>query len=114
TRFLHSSEVPDLRNFTNEVFGRLAVQHAEHEFIFFTDRPLNGAISFPENVTTVALTPRPTNVLLYKWWYDVKVSLALKKYKADAFIATCGLASLSTSIPQVLIVRDLAFLKKRA
>lgn len=113
TRFLHSNEVPDLRNFTNEVFGRLAVQHTEHEFIFFTDSLVTDPVTFPQNVTTVAITPKPTNLLLYKWWYDVKLSFALKKYKADVFIATYGLVSLTTSIPQVLLVRDLAFLKKR-
>ncbi|MCW3110178.1 MAG: glycosyltransferase family 1 protein [Segetibacter sp.] len=113
TRFLHSDEMPELRNFTREVFGQLAVQHPEHEFIFFTDSASYGDLNSLKNVTTITITPKPTNVLLHKWWYDVRLSLALKKYKANIFIATYGLASLTTSIPQILIVRDLAFLKKR-
>lgn len=114
TRFLQADDKPELRNFTQEVFIRLALQHTKHDFIFITDSKISGAVTLPKNVTTVTLTPRPTNVFLYEWWYHVKLALAIKKYKADIFIATYGLGSLTTSVPQVLIIRDLAFLQKRA
>ena len=109
-RFLQATNEPDLTDFTKEVYRRLWCKHAEHQFILFTDNALEDELTLPENVSTVALTPKPTNFLLYKWWYDVALTLALKKYKADVFIATYGFGSLTSSIPQVSIVRDLTFL----
>lgn len=114
TRFLQSDEMPELREFTKEVFTRLAAQHPEHAFIFFIDDKADKETALLNNISTVVLTPKPVNFLLYKWWYDVKVSRALKKNKASLFIATYGLGSLTTAIPQILIIRDLSFLEKPA
>jgi glycosyltransferase involved in cell wall biosynthesis len=113
-RFLQAEDKPELRDFTKEVFVRLSAQHKEHDFIFFTDSGSNGAVRLPKNVATVTITPKPTNVFLYEWWYNTKLALAIKKCTADLFIATYGLGSLTISIPQVLILRDLAFLHTRA
>ena len=113
-RFLQAEDKPELRDFTKEVFTRLAVQHKEHQFIFFIDGKLHGAVSLPENITTVTITPKPTNVFLYEWWYNVKLALAIKKHKVDLFLGTYGLGSLTISIPQVLVVRDLSFRHSRA
>jgi len=112
-RLLQSSEMPELSEFTKEVFTRLAEQRTQHQFIFFVDSAFSGSITFSQNVTVVAITPAPTNILLYKWWYDIKLTLALKRNKADIFVATYGLGSLTTSVPQVFIIRDLAFLRKK-
>src|SRR4051794_798223 len=93
--------------FIKELFLRLARQHTGEEFIFFIDRPIDNTVNLPSNVTPILLKPVRTNFLTYKWWYDVKVPLAIKKYKADVFIGTDGLCSLTTAVPQVLIVRNL-------
>ncbi|MEJ7678772.1 MAG: hypothetical protein WKG06_13115 [Segetibacter sp.] len=97
-------------NFAREVILRLAKLYTVHQFIFLSGSHIDSLINLPENVTSVIIAPKPTNVLLYKWWYDIKVFLALKKHKADVFICTSGLCSLTTSIPQVLVVPNLAFL----
>ncbi len=109
-RFLQADTISEYKIFTKEVMLRLAKLYAVHHFIFLSDTPIDPLINLPENVTSVVITPKPTNVLLYKWWYDIKVPLALKKYKTDVFICTSGLCSLTTLIPQVLFVHDLAFL----
>lgn len=111
-RPLQADAISEYATFTREVMLRLATLFAEHQFIFLSDSPIDPLINLPANATAVTLTPKPTNLLLYKWWYDVKVFLALKKYKADVFICTSGLCSLTTPIPQVLVVHDLAFLRK--
>ncbi|MCW3112745.1 MAG: glycosyltransferase family 4 protein [Segetibacter sp.] len=111
-RFLEANDKPALRDFTKEVFERLSVQHPNHQFIFFVDSRLTHSVDWPLNVTMVTITPKPTNFVSYRWWYDVKLAFALQTQKADVFIAAYGIASLTTSVPQVLIVRDLAFLHK--
>lgn len=111
TRLLQSAEMPETAEFTREVFTRVAEQQPRHQFIYFVDSVLSQPYTFPNNVTVVAITPAPSNILLYKWWYDVKLTLALKKNKADIFVASYGLGSLATSVPQIFIIRELAFLK---
>lgn len=108
-RALQADTISEYSTFTREVMLGLATLYTEHQYIFLSDSPIDPSFNLPGNITTATLTPKPTNVLLYKWWYDVKVPLALKKHKADVFICTSGLCSLTTSIPQVLIVHDLAF-----
>jgi glycosyltransferase involved in cell wall biosynthesis len=109
-RFLASSELEGYGYFTKEVFIRVAQQHPEHQFIFLFDRPVPANISLPENVTTVVVKPAARHALSFRWWFDVKVPLALKKYKADVFVSPDGFCSLFTKVPQVLVVHDLAFL----
>lgn len=109
-RILQADAKSEYRNLTRELVLRLIKLFAVHQFIFLSDSVIDPLITLPENVTLVVITPKPTNIFLYKWWYDVKVPLALKKYKADIFICTSGLCSLRTSIPQVLFVNNLAFL----
>lgn len=112
TRFLQSVDYPAYARFTNEVFVRLAAQHPEHRFLFLCDKDVDPSFSLPANVTAITITPPPANLLTYKWWYDVKLPLALKKYHADLFVGSYGLCSVTTSVPQLLIVHDLAFLQK--
>lgn len=113
-RFLYDDEAPELRDFTQEVFVRLAAQHPAHQFIFLIDRKINGTGHLPANVIVVTITPKPSNFLLYKWWYEVRTPAVLKKQKADVFIATYGVASLNTSLPQIIVVRDLALDRRRS
>ncbi|HVG42350.1 MAG TPA: glycosyltransferase family 1 protein, partial [Chitinophagaceae bacterium] len=47
---------------------------------------------------------------LWKYWFDVKVSLLLKRLKADVFLSMDGQCSLTTKVPQCLVVHDLGFL----
>jgi glycosyltransferase involved in cell wall biosynthesis len=113
TRFLHAGNNPDLKNFTAEVFQRLSAAHPEHHFLFLNDTKADDLAGTPPNVEYVTIRPKATNLLSYKWWFDVKLPLTLKRYKADLFIATYGIGSFTSSVPQIVVVRDLAFLKKK-
>ena len=110
TRFLIKNQLEGYGNFIYEVFTRIAEHHPEHQFIYFYDRPFNGSISIPENVLQVTIPPKARHALSFKWWYDIKIPLALKKYKADVFVSPDGFCSLFTKVPQVLVLHDLAFL----
>ncbi len=96
--------------FISEIFSRLTNQYPQHEFIFLFDRPYHESFVFATNVIPVVVTPKARHALSFRWWYDVKVPLALKKYKADVFVSPDGFCSLTTKVPQVLVVHDLAFL----
>jgi glycosyltransferase involved in cell wall biosynthesis len=109
-RFLASAQLEGYEYFTKEIFFRLAHQHPEHEFIFLFDRDIPGSLQLPSNVAAVVVKPAARHALGFRWWFDVKVPLALRRYKADVFVSPDGFCSLFTKVPQVLVVHDLAFL----
>ena len=96
--------------FTKEVLALLTRQNPEHRFHFFFDRPFHNDFIFSPNVTGHVLPPPARHPLLWKYWYDVRVSLQLKKIKADVFLSPDGQCSLTTTVPQCLVVHDLGFL----
>ncbi|MEO6612469.1 MAG: glycosyltransferase family 1 protein [Chitinophagaceae bacterium] len=110
TRFLLADYLEGYGNFIYESFKRITAAHPEHEFIFIFDRPYDKKFVFGANVKPVVTGPAARHPLLWKLWYDIKVPMVLRKYKADVFVSCDGFCSLSTSVPQCLVVHDLAFL----
>jgi len=110
TRLLQPHQLKEYSHFTKNVFLKLAEQHQQHQFIFFFDRPFDQALVLPRNVEPVVVNPKVQNILSFRWWFDVKIPVALKKYEADVFVSSDGFCSLTTNVPQVLVVDDLAFL----
>lgn len=96
--------------FLYEVVKSIIKRNAEHEFILIFDRPYDAKFLFDKNVTAIVTGPRVSNLLLQKFWYDIKITALLKKHKADLFIAANGICSLTTKTPQCLVVNDLSFL----
>ena len=110
TRFLLKDNLEGIGYFTKEILQRITVQHPEHRFYFLFDRPYAPEFIFADNVTPVILKPAARHPLLWKYWFDVKVAMTLKKIRADVFISFDGFCSLTTSIPQYLFIHDLGFL----
>lgn len=108
-RFLLKGKLEGIGWFTYEVIKRVVLNHPEHEFIFFFDRPFAEEFIFASNVKAVVLNPPARHPILWVIWYEFSVALALKKYKADLFISTDGFLSLRTKVPTLLVVHDLAF-----
>lgn len=111
---LESTEVPEFKDFTPEVFKRLTAQFPHHRFIFFTNNANIKTTFLGDNISFATISPRPSNLVLYKLWYDVKLAFALKKHKADVFVGTYGLGSLTTSVPQILVVTNLPAPQKKS
>ena len=110
TRLLLPGQMDGQGYFTQEIFFRLAKKYPNHEFIFFFDSPVDSSIAFPKNVRDIVLPNKSKSQIMLRWWFDVKIPLALKKYKADVFVSPDGHCSLLTGVPQVLVVSDLSFL----
>lgn len=110
SRFIIKDKLEGYGYFTKEIFFRLAEQHPDDEFFFFFDRPYDPALRFPVNIKPVVVRPKARHAISFRWWFDVKVTLTLRKVKADVFISPDGFCSLTTRVPQVLVVHDLAFL----
>ncbi|MEI8097599.1 MAG: glycosyltransferase family 1 protein [Sediminibacterium sp.] len=108
--FLQKTSLEGYGWFVQEVFKRLVNQHPEHEFIFVFDRPYDASFVFAKNVTPVVVKPAARHIFSFKYWYDVKAPMALKKFKPAIWVQPYGFCSLTTKIPQLLVVHDLAFL----
>ena len=107
--FLQNNKLEGFGHYVNEVFSRIVKQHPEHEFIFVFDRPYADKFIEAENIKYLVVGPAAKQPLSFKYWYDVKAPLALRAYKPDVWVQPYGFCSLTTKIPQVLMVHDLAF-----
>ena len=109
TRFLLPSKMEGFGWYTYEVVKRMVENHPEHEFIFFFDRKYDKKFIFGPNVTPVVLNPQARHPVLFKIWFNISVTRALKKYKADLFFSPDGYLSLKTSVPQIGVIHDINF-----
>ena len=53
--------------------------------------------------------PKARHPILWKLWYDISLPLMAKKVKAEILFSPDGFCSLTSKIPQVLAIHDLAF-----
>jgi glycosyltransferase involved in cell wall biosynthesis len=110
TRFLLTEYLEGYGYFIYETLKYITKNHPEHEFIFIFDRPFDKRFIFNSNIKPVATGPRARHPLLWKIWYDIRVPAVLRKYQADVFVSCDGFCSLSSKVPQCLVVHDLSFL----
>ncbi len=110
TRFLQKNKLEGYGYYIHELLSRIIYKHPEHQFLFLFDRAFSSEFIYAKNVSTKILKPKARFALTFKWWYDVMLTYAAKQFKADVIISLDGFCSLTTSIPQILAVHDLAFL----
>jgi glycosyltransferase involved in cell wall biosynthesis len=110
TRVLLSDYPEDSGSFIFDVLRYLANNFPEHQFIFILPRRRDNRSRFSSNVTPVIIEPNTKHPLLLKYWYDVKLPGVLRKYKADVFVSFDGWCSLTTRVPQCLVIPYLNFL----
>lgn len=109
TRFLIKNKLEGIGLFTYESLKRIVKSHPEIDFYFLFDRQFDAEFIFAENVKPVVLFPQARHPFLWYWWFEISVANWLNKHKPDLFLSTDGYGCLRTSIPQVLVMHDLAF-----
>jgi glycosyltransferase involved in cell wall biosynthesis len=114
TRFLMDDHPGGFGSYLYESFYHITKDHPEHRFIFLFDRPYEKSFIEGENISQVIAGPSAHHLLLWQFWYNIKLPGILKKHKADLFIGTDGVCSLSAKTPQCLLVNDLSFLQHPA
>jgi glycosyltransferase involved in cell wall biosynthesis len=114
TRLLLKDRLEGIGYFEQEVFIRIAMKNPDHRFFFFFDRPPGVNMVLPPNVSPVIIGPPTRHPLLWKYWFDFKLKPALKKINADVFVSPDGYLSLTTKVPQCLVIHDLGFLHQPA
>jgi len=109
TRFLLKGKMEGFGWFTWETIRRIVAAHPEHQFIFFFDRAYDRSFIAGPNVEAVVLRPQARHPILFRIWFNLSVTRALKKCKADIFLSPDGYLSLKTNVPQIAVIHDLNF-----
>lgn len=103
---------PDNTSFTEQLFGYLAKKHPEHHFYFLIHKGNNHSYSTDANTTIIPISNAVTNIVSLKIWGIVQLPLLLKKLKATVLVQPYGFCSLTTNVPQMLMVSDLLWMDK--
>jgi glycosyltransferase involved in cell wall biosynthesis len=109
-RFLLKDKLEGIGYFTREVLQQLVNHHPDHQFHLFFDRDYQEEFLFRSNVVGHKVFPPARHPLLWKYWFDIAIPYYLRKVKADVFVSPDGFCSLTTRVPQCLVVHDLGFL----
>ena len=109
TRF---SGLPEQEGYAGFTKGLILSMHAMERgdtFVLMYDRP---PVSFIRGryIEEMISGPQARHPLLWKWWYDVSLPRMARRAKADVILSPDGFCSLTSPIPQVLAIHDLAFL----
>lgn len=108
TRFLLKDKLEGIGRVTYELVKRLVLQHPEHQFYFFFDRPFDASFVFADNVYPVVLYPPARHPFLWYLWFEWAIPRAIRKYRPDLFLSPDNYLSLSTPVKTLLITHDLA------
>ncbi|ANE51648.1 glycosyltransferase [Flavisolibacter tropicus] len=93
---------------------RMVEEQPTHQFFFLSDEPLDFKTTLPANVTVATLGSAGKQGVLQKYWLDVKLPLWLRKIKANLVINLDGTASLTTKLPQCVLLPDLCYQQSSA
>jgi glycosyltransferase involved in cell wall biosynthesis len=110
TRFLQKNKLEGYGYYIHELMQRITINHQEHQFLFLFDREFDDSFIYNTNITAKAIGPKARHPLSFRYWYDVQFTRASKKFKADVILSLDGFCSLTSKIPQILAVHDLAYL----
>lgn len=98
------------RQFIVETLLSVILQHSDQKFLLITDTVPQKSI--PKNTEIVLMKRIPKNHLLKKIWWDVRLPAILNRAKADIFISFENRCSLSTSIPQSILIQPTERIKR--
>ena len=109
TRLLLKDKLEGIGRFSFEILKRVTNAHKEHTFLFFFDRPFDERFIFSDNIIPVVLFPPARHPFLWWWFFEISVSHALKKYKADIYISPDGWMPLNSGIRTLQVLHDLHY-----
>jgi glycosyltransferase involved in cell wall biosynthesis len=103
--------------FVREITSRLPQYGDADEYLFIYDQLIGPQKTIPPfpllpgaGVSHRVIGPPAKHPLLWRLWYDLRVPAALRAFGASVFLSPDGSCSLTSRVPQVLVIHDLAFL----
>lgn len=109
TRLLLPNRLDGIGWFTAESVRRIVASHPDDEFFFFFDRRPDPQFIYGPNVKPVVLFPQARHPLLWRIFFEISVTMMLRRYKIDLFLSPDGWMSLRTKVPTLTVIHDLNF-----
>ncbi len=109
TRLLIEGKMDGIGWFTYETTRRLVNSHPEHTFYLLFDRRPPTNLSLPPNAIPLVLMPPARHPILWWLFFELSVSMTLRKYKIDLFLSPDGFLPLHSSVPSLAVIHDLNF-----
>lgn len=109
TRLLIEGKMDGIGWFTYETTRRLLNSHPEHTFYLLFDRRPPANLSLPPNAIPLVLMPPARHPILWWLFFELSVSMTLRKYKIDLFLSPDGFLPLHSSVPSLAVIHDLNF-----
>lgn len=107
--FLNPAQLEGYGHYSLEIFQCLVKQYPEHQFVFVYDRPHPQYLISGPNVQSVTVGPAARHIPGFFYWYNISAARVVKQLKADVWVQPYGFCSLTSTIPQLMVVHDLAF-----
>ena len=111
TRLLVRGKMDGIGWFTYETTRRLIKAHPEHTFYLLFDRKPDPMFRFTEygNSVPVVLCPPARHPVLWWMFFELSVSMALKRYHIDLYVTPDGFMPLHTKTPVLSVIHDINF-----
>ena len=109
TRLLLKGKMDGIGWFTYETTRRIVAAHPEHTFYLLFDRKPDVNFLFADNVVPVVLCPPARHPILWWMYFELSVSMALKRYHIDLYVSPDGFMPLHPKVPTLSVIHDLNF-----
>jgi glycosyltransferase involved in cell wall biosynthesis len=109
TRLFIKGKMDGIAWVSYEILKRIVIQHPEHEFVFFFDRPCDSYFIFAPNVKPVIVRPQARHPLLWFLFFEIGITKALRREKIDLFLSPDGWLCLGTKVKTLNVIHDLNF-----
>ena len=110
SRFAGYQQKEGYSRYTIGLINEMLIQNLDDDFLCVYDNKKSVPFSNAPNVVFKTIGPKARHPLAWKFWYDFSLTKIAKQFRADCLISLDGFCSLTSSIPQILAIHDLAFL----
>jgi glycosyltransferase involved in cell wall biosynthesis len=107
--FFNSASLEGYGHYTLSIFQLLVKRHPQHQFLFVYDRSHPVDLITGPNVQSITVGPAARHIPGFLYWYNISAARAVKKMKADVWVQPYGFCSKTSTVPQLLVIHDLAF-----
>lgn len=108
-RVLIKNKLEGVGYFTFEVLKNLVATYPENDYLVLFDQKPDKEMLIP-GVEYRVVNPPARHPLLYIIWFEITLPFYLNQWDADIFLSLDGFCSLSTKVPTILCIHDLAYL----
>lgn len=109
TRLLVKGKMDGIGWFTYETVRRMVKSHPEHTFYLLFDRRPDPLFRFADNAIPVVLCPPARHPILWWIFFEISVSMALRRYHVDLYLSPDGFIPLHSNVPSLAVIHDINF-----